>query len=618
MEPTVPLFRLPENAIIHVLQNMDLKQLLTISLVSTKTKRLVTSLGLRACDVFIEISRVIRLNVEIGGSRFVLDFYNDSNVQNDITLPVDAFFQLEFKRIQSSTPFNFSDWMNHIRTTFFCIKSPSVCFDQSSERFDIGSLKNAIGNVDNLSVTYEVTDVYTKEVLKYFNAPNELYLERNPFDEACEIQKLFIQSFEWIEIDNHSLDDMLLVNSEKVNFWSPTTPKQFNRFVKHWVRGSNPRLQRMSVSIDITDSVGREVLLKGIQFVDVPEEEHQEICQNNDVVCDHLVQIKREDGTSAVIAMNRIENVIIEVLRSTDHAEQLLIFSLVSTKAKNLVTSLGVRARIFVEIYAGISLSVRFGPRSLWGFGFRNDSNDQYAELDITRPMCPNYIFPYKIIQQSTPFYFSDWLDHIRTIFCCTEPPGVAFWQGSERFELELLKNTIKNVSCLTISDEITDIQSKRILNTFENLNQLNLYGNPFEDTCQIQQIFIQNFGMIRYHDVYSLDDMLLVNSEKVKFWRRISLKQFNQFLKHWIRGSNSRLQCMDLNIEDSESVSRDMLLKGIQCVDVAKEEQLEICRKHRIASDYMVKIIRKDGTPAVIATTNDGNYPNIHLIVLY
>ncbi|KAF1760301.1 hypothetical protein GCK72_008548 [Caenorhabditis remanei] len=312
------------------------------------------------------------------------------------------------------------------------------------------------------------------------------------------------------------------------------------------------------------------------------------------------------------------ENVIIEVLRSTDHAEQLLIFSLVSTKAKNLVTSLGVRARIFVEIYAGISLSVRFGPRSLWGFGFRNDSNDQYAELDITRPMCPNYIFPYKITQQSTPFYFSDWLDHIRTIFCCTEPPGVAFWQGSERFELELLKNTIKNVSCLTISDEITDIQSKRILNTFENLNQLNLYRNPFEDTCQIQQIFIQNFGMIRYRDVYSLDDMLLVNSEKVKFWRRISLIQFNQFLKHWIRGSNSRLQRMDLNIENSESVSRDMLLKGIQCVDVAKEEQLEICRKHRIASDYMVKIIRKDGTPAVIATTNDGNYPNIHLIVLY
>ncbi|EFO94575.1 hypothetical protein CRE_06100 [Caenorhabditis remanei] len=313
------------------------------------------------------------------------------------------------------------------------------------------------------------------------------------------------------------------------------------------------------------------------------------------------------------------ENVIVQVLRSTFDAEQLLIFSLVSSKTKNLVTSLGVRARkVYIEIYAGISLSVRFGPRSLWCWVFRNNSNNQYAELDITRPVCPNYISQGKIIQQSTPFYFSEWLDHIRTIFCYTKPPEVSFWPGSERFELESLKNMIKNVTCLTISDESTDIQSKRILNTFKNLNQLNLYGNPFEDTCQIQQIFIQNFGMIRYHDVYSLDDMLLVNSEIVKFCCSTTQKQFNQFLKHWIRGSNSRLQRMDLDIENSESVSRDMLLKGIHYVDVAKEEQLEICRKHRIASDNMVEIRRKDGTPAVIATTNDGNYPNIHLIVLY
>ncbi|EFO94607.1 hypothetical protein CRE_06119 [Caenorhabditis remanei] len=308
MERSFPLFRLPENVIVHVLQNMDFDQLLTISLVSTKSKRLVTSLGLRACDVFIEISRVISLNVEIGGSRFVLYFYNDSNVQNDITLPVDAFLRFECKRIQSSTPFNFSDWMNHIRTIFFCIKSPSVNFYRGCERFEVQSLKDAIGNVNYLSVSSKATDVYNKEVLKRFNAPNELSLERNPFDEACEIQKLFIQSFEFIGIDNvHSLDDMLLVNSEKVNFYRPTTQKQFNRFVKHWIRGSNPRLQHMSLSIDITDSVDREVLLKGIECVGVPEEEQLKICQNNDVVCDHLVQIKREDGTSAVIAVNRIE-----------------------------------------------------------------------------------------------------------------------------------------------------------------------------------------------------------------------------------------------------------------------------------------------------------------------
>ncbi|EFO94585.1 hypothetical protein CRE_06108 [Caenorhabditis remanei] len=312
------------------------------------------------------------------------------------------------------------------------------------------------------------------------------------------------------------------------------------------------------------------------------------------------------------------ENVIVQVLQNVN-PHRLLIFSLVSSKTKSLVTSLEVRARkVYIEISDVIDISVRFGPRSLWGFGFCNDSNDQNAELDITRPIFPTCLFQYKIIQQSTPFYFSDWLDHIRTIFCYTKQPEVSFWLGSERFELESLKNMIKNVTCLSISDESSDIRSKEILNTFKDLNKLSLYGNPFEDTCEVRKLFIQNFGMIRFSGIYSLNDMLLVNSENVIFWSSTTQKLINQFLKHWIRGSNPRLQRMSLSIHEIDSVSRDVLLKGIRCVDVAEEEQLEICRKHRIASDYMVEIRQKDGTPAVIATTNDGNYPNIHLIVLY
>ncbi|EFO90199.1 hypothetical protein CRE_26007 [Caenorhabditis remanei] len=176
----------------------------------------------------------------------------------------------------------------------------------------------------------------------------------------------------------------------------------------------------------------------------------------------------------------------------------------------------------------------------------------------------------------------------------------------------------IKNVTCLTISDESTDIQSKRILNTFKNLNKLTLYGNPFEETCEVRKLFIQNFGKIRFSGIYSLDDMLLVNSEKAKFTHPISPNQFNQFVKHWIRGSNPRLQRMSLSIDETDSVSRDVLLKGIRCVDVAKKEQLEICRKHKIVSDDMVEIRRKDGTPAVIAVNERRHFLNVHFVVLY
>ncbi|KAF1749470.1 hypothetical protein GCK72_025938 [Caenorhabditis remanei] len=115
---------------------------------------------------------------------------------------------------------------------------------------------------------------------------------------------------------------------------------------------------------------------------------------------------------------------------------------------------------------------------------------------------------------------------------------------------------------------------------------------------------------MIIFYDTFSLDDMLLVNSEIVQFDRPTTYKQFNQFLKHWIRGSNPRLQYMCLKINDSKS--REVLLKGIHYVDVAEEEKQEISDKgsfpFRTFGSNMVRIRQKDGTSAVIATRNSVN----------
>ncbi|KAF1760290.1 hypothetical protein GCK72_008537 [Caenorhabditis remanei] len=321
MEPTFPLFRLPENAIVHVLKNMDPNQLLIISLVSLKSKNLVTSLELGARCVFIDISWKFSICLAIGGPIFAFDFYNDLNGQNehvDITLPVAAHVRFEGPTIQSSTLFNISDWMNHIRTVFCYTKPLKVNFFEGCERFEVQSLKNTIGNVDFLSVAREVTDVCTKEVLKHFNAPNEVSLDRNPFDEACEIQKFFIQNYKVFTFyDIYSLDDMLLANSEKVYFYHPTTQNQINQFLKHWIHGSNPRMQQIFLSIDNTNnSVRREVLLRGIHCVD--EEEQQKICQNHGFVSDdNMVAIRRNDRTPAVIVMNETQplfNVLLVVL----------------------------------------------------------------------------------------------------------------------------------------------------------------------------------------------------------------------------------------------------------------------------------------------------------------
>ncbi|KAF1760315.1 hypothetical protein GCK72_008563 [Caenorhabditis remanei] len=311
------------------------------------------------------------------------------------------------------------------------------------------------------------------------------------------------------------------------------------------------------------------------------------------------------------------ENVIVHVLQNM-YTDELLIISLVSTKFKSLVTSLGLRAsNIYIAFSHKIFLDVNFGIFG-WNLIFSNDSNDQNAEFDITRPVSAFTFFLHKNFQPLTPFNFSDWLDHILTVFCYTKPLAVEFEPGSERFEMELLKNTLKHVNSLAITAGVTDIRAKEILKSFKDLNELTLGSNPFEDTCEVQKFFIQNLKSIGFQDVYSLDDMLLVNSERSDLYHPISQKQFNRFLKHWIRGSNPRLQLMFLSINNSDSVSREVLLKGIHCVDVAKEVQVEICRKHRIESDRMVRIRRKDGTTAVIATEDFQNVFYICFIAYY
>ncbi|KAF1760313.1 hypothetical protein GCK72_008561 [Caenorhabditis remanei] len=317
MEPAFPLFRQPKNVIIEVIKNLPLKQLFKFSLVSSETKNLVSSLGLEASDVDINIWNTIRVAVRIGINSLFLNFYNDSNDPNvlmpiDINIPVAATCDYEDTKLQSSTPFNFSNWMNHINTVFCYTKPLNVYFYRGCERFEIEPLKNTIGNVNFLIVFAEVTNTCSKKVLKTFNAPSELFLHRSPFEDTCQIQQIFIQNCEILTfVDEYSLDDMLLVNSEIVSFSRPISQKQFNQFVKHWIRGSNPRVQHVFLSIDMADFVNGEVYLNGIKCMGMSEDAKREIRRMHSLpMYVDIIQIRRKDGTAAVIGIRKSENIL--------------------------------------------------------------------------------------------------------------------------------------------------------------------------------------------------------------------------------------------------------------------------------------------------------------------
>ncbi|EFP11897.1 hypothetical protein CRE_29297 [Caenorhabditis remanei] len=308
MDPTFPLLRLPDNAIITVLKNLRLGQLFDFSLISSKTKNFVTSSGFRARNVDINIfSRPIYVTVYTQTSQLTFAFYNDQN-RIDMNRPIAAGFEYEYTKIRSSTLFNFSDWMNHIRTIFCYTSPPNICF-YGCAQYEIELLRETIGNVNDLYVSSLLTDVMSREVLKEFNTPNKLVLDNNPFEEVSEIQQIFIQNFKTIVFyDFFSLDDMLLINIERANLYHPISQKQFNQFLKHWIRGSNPRLQHMLLIIDRADFVNGEVYLNGIRCTAMKEEANQDICRKHGLLKGGMVQIRRKDGTPAVIATKFLDD----------------------------------------------------------------------------------------------------------------------------------------------------------------------------------------------------------------------------------------------------------------------------------------------------------------------
>ncbi|EFO94351.1 hypothetical protein CRE_13337 [Caenorhabditis remanei] len=313
------------------------------------------------------------------------------------------------------------------------------------------------------------------------------------------------------------------------------------------------------------------------------------------------------------------ENVILEVIKNLC-ASRWLEFSLISTKTKNLVASLGIKAddvRINISHDVGITMFCRYFNTRLT---FYNDSVDQAAliHLDSNQPISAYSFSGRRTVQSSIPFSFNNWLDHIKTVFCYNKPPNVVFWTGNERFEMDSLKNTIKSVNQLHVSGGNTEFRSREILEHFKNANELSLTTNPFEEACEVQKYFIRNCNSLIFRDFVSLDDMLLVNSKKVEFSRFMSQKQFNQYLKHWIRGSNPRLQCMTLPINKIDSVNGEVYLKGINCIEMSEKSKKEIRQKHGISDIKMVKIRRKEGTTAVIATKNCANFFYVRFYVLY
>ncbi|EFP04307.1 hypothetical protein CRE_26678 [Caenorhabditis remanei] len=142
------------------------------------------------------------------------------------------------------------------------------------------------------------------------------------------MSQFFVQNLDYIVITNAALltlDDLLLMNVSEIQIdKTRMIEKDFNRFLKHWIAGSNPRLKYLWIGGRGTDDDREECerkLLNEIDHRKIPDEEKRTCVRHMGSYAEHMESvlggfyIRRKDGTEAIVlSKNHFFHLILQEL----------------------------------------------------------------------------------------------------------------------------------------------------------------------------------------------------------------------------------------------------------------------------------------------------------------
>ncbi|EFO93349.1 hypothetical protein CRE_24785 [Caenorhabditis remanei] len=186
------------------------------------------------------------------------------------------------------------------------------------------------------------------------------------------------------------------------------------------------------------------------------------------------------------------------------------------------------------------------------------------------------------------------------------------FLDSSTKFDINELRNTFDSSWTLWIEDNRDDST-----NNFDSLiNSLPTRSLILDDGVlplnRPHQVLIHNYDKLEIDPLFptpftlELDDLLIVNSKYTKVtdlnW---TVKDFNRFIKHWIKGSNPRMEMLTIDFHTLHEPEIPSFLKGIRHTEVAEDETRWFKHHHNgkiIGVDGGFDFYRQDGTKATIA----------------
>lgn len=254
------------------------------------------------------------------------------------------------------------------------------------------------------------------------------------------------------------------------------------------------------------------------------------------------------------------EVLIRKVIRSMD-VPFLIGFSMISKRCRDLVKTCidGINANIRLTFGHQVAFNVLFGTAVPFDCVLEIE-NKWERGLPTIKMSSPYGISIYdqekKVHVISRPGYeMSAWTRHFLWIFYKTEVSDVEFTAGSERFDIDSIKETFKNLLYVFYNNPRMESHCEAICTKLAPID-LRLEGFKYSNTELTHKLLNQNYEFLQLKGVNSnshlkLEHLLVNNSKSLSIISNtdMSESEFNKFFKCWATGSNPQMEHLSISL---------------------------------------------------------------------
>ncbi|UMM25845.1 hypothetical protein L5515_005497 [Caenorhabditis briggsae] len=305
--------QLPENVILEVLRNLEFREIILFSLLSTNSRKRVSSLQIKASHInmFFHATPKIRCS-----------FPNPSLPRITFELPA-ALWKVSFKNYPASFKLSgiqrgkceriftgclkSGDLFEHLYRIFNYRREKHVVFYPGCQKVNPDLIFKDIGDVPSIIIAAGSQNDNARRVLRTFKRINKLCLEINPFEDPNDLQTLLTRNFYSLTLSNSMiilrLEDLLMINAVHCSLIGCRIElRTINRFFKLWLAGSNPRLAHLK--IEFPEPIPNPWMsICGIWYQRIPEDQERVVDTVGEVLWQNRIHggfdVRRRDGRKA-------------------------------------------------------------------------------------------------------------------------------------------------------------------------------------------------------------------------------------------------------------------------------------------------------------------------------